>query len=63
MRPTDVRFRLVEALRLAAIQAERCGGQVQVVDADGEGSTTTRVQVSPRSARLIADELERRWAS
>ena len=63
MKPVGVRFRLVEALRLAAIQAERVGGLVQVVDADGEGSTTTRVRVAPRSARLIADELERRWTS
>lgn len=62
MMPTSDRFRLVAALRVAAREAERSGGNVTVVDAT-EDSIRTMVRMAPRSARIVADELERRWSS
>lgn len=63
MKPDSPRYRLVEGLRLAAIRAERFGSRVEVVDCMEPGKARTLISVAPRQARVIADELERRWSS
>lgn len=63
MKPRDIRFRLVEALRLAAISAARTGSDVRVVEVEDEGTVRTVLRVAPETALELADEYERRYAS
>lgn len=59
------RFRLVEALRVAAGDAAKAGGPISLViedRTDEEPRATVLVADEPH-LRLLADELERKWSS